>query len=44
MNLQEKYRQYCNVWKQQQRKYLTYDLWKQEYATNADLQMEGALK
>lgn len=44
MSIREKYRRYCNVRKQAQRKYLSYDLWKQEYATAVDLQMEGILK
>lgn len=40
MSIQEKYEQYRNVRLQTQRKYLSYDLWKQEYATNVDLQSE----
>lgn len=44
MSIREKYRLYCNMRKQAQRKYLSYDLWKQEYATDVDLQMEGVFK
>ena len=40
--LQEKYNNYRNARLRAQRPHLTYNLWKQEYATNAELQREGA--
>lgn len=36
-----KYFLYVQVRSQAGRKYLSYDLWKQEYATDYDLQEEG---
>lgn len=38
MTIKQKYDQYRNVRLQAQREYLSYDLWKQEYATDVDLQ------
>lgn len=43
ISIREKYSRYCDARKQAQREYLSYDLWKQEYATDADLQMESKL-
>lgn len=42
MSLRIKYINYRNARERSGRAWLPYDLWKQEYATDAELQREGA--